>query len=490
MVSAFAFATALDLTPVFNNDVWIQLEVGELIRETGRLPDTVLFSYTEARDNPFTAYEWLPSVLWSLVYDASGYTGWVVLKWLLALAIGAGTGVLAWQVRRSWVLSAALASLCLLALNFRTLLRPELIALLLCLVSLNLLVAFERTGRPAWLLALLPTSLVWANTHGSFLVNLALPGLFALGRLLDDWLAARLDGVPLEIAPIARSWAWLGGATLAMAAVSLVNPFGARLFVHAVSLSSSEFIRESIAEWHPLTHPNFRRMPFMAVHLAFSLALLGAMLGGWRRLRPSLIVLLLPFWLLTFDAIRHLTWFVLVGTYVLAHTLETPSERGRSGWLPALATSLLLLLGTAVVAVQGNVRGKPFGIARDTPLTQEAVAFLREKQVAGHVFNTYEYGDQLVYHFWPAVHVAMDSRLDAYGPEHYREHRRLSGRVLDLLDAPDELLAHLDRYGVDWVVSRPFDVANWRRAGYLDRLLAAGFEEIYRDRTTVILKRP
>ena len=54
----------MNVVPVGNNDVWILMKVGELIVDTGRIPDTVLFPFTTVRDNHFNAHEWLPSVVY------------------------------------------------------------------------------------------------------------------------------------------------------------------------------------------------------------------------------------------------------------------------------------------------------------------------------------------------------------------------------------------------------------------------------------------
>jgi hypothetical protein len=160
VLSSIAFVVALNLTPIRSNDFWIQLKVGDLIRQTGEIPATVLFTYTETAGEPFVAYEWLPSLAWSHAYAGFGYEGMVVLKCLLALAILGLCVLLCLQVSHGLALSVALASACLLGINFRTLLRPETIGLLLGLASLNVLHAYTRTNNPRWLLPLLPISLL------------------------------------------------------------------------------------------------------------------------------------------------------------------------------------------------------------------------------------------------------------------------------------------------------------------------------------------
>jgi len=88
------------------------------------------------------------------------------------------------------------------------------------------------------------------------------------------------------------------------------------------------------------------------------------------------------------------------------------------------------------------------------------------------VFNSYAYGDQLVYHFYPKLRVTIDSRVDAYGEEYYRAYRRLSGRNELLFAAPTELLEFLDKNQVQTIVVRTHDLSNWVKHGHASALVA------------------
>ena len=63
---------ALNLTSIYNNDFWLQLKVGQMIRADGVIPRTILFCFTQERDLPFVAHEWLSSVITSWLYDHVG----------------------------------------------------------------------------------------------------------------------------------------------------------------------------------------------------------------------------------------------------------------------------------------------------------------------------------------------------------------------------------------------------------------------------------
>ena len=139
VLAAAIFVGTLNLTPLHENDFWIQLKVGDLIRSTGHIPATVLFACTEARDFPFVAHEWLPSVLSSAAYARIGYSGMIVVKCAVALLLFALCTALASRRGCSLPAASAISGVVLLAINFRTLMRPELVALVLFALSLLLI---------------------------------------------------------------------------------------------------------------------------------------------------------------------------------------------------------------------------------------------------------------------------------------------------------------------------------------------------------------
>ena len=82
-VLSFFFMLSFYLTPITTNDFWIQLKVGQLIKETFEIPKTILFAFTPEKDDLFVAHEWLPSLIFSLAYDSFGHNFMIVFKFLL-----------------------------------------------------------------------------------------------------------------------------------------------------------------------------------------------------------------------------------------------------------------------------------------------------------------------------------------------------------------------------------------------------------------------
>ena len=200
-------------------------------------------------------------------------------------------------------------------------------------------------------------------------------------------------------------------------------------------------------------------------------------------------LLLAAFSVLSIRSIRHVGWLgpacAIVMSRAGAGLLLTPRARS----LAAVGLTALLLIGSAWVATHGNVRGLTPGLGRASPLGDELLAALRAADVRGRVFNSYNLGDELVYHFRPQVEVVIDSRGDAYGEDYHRHYQTLSGRSYQRLAEPAALLAYLDQHAVDTIVNRPFNVQNWSRGGHLAALAQAGWDEIYRGDDAFVFRR-
>ena len=499
-----AFVVVLNLTPIYENDFWIQLKVGDLIRETGSIPRTVLFACTEAKDRPFVAHEWLPSLVESALYARIGYPGMIVVKCLLALVLFDLVRRLARRGGSAPPVATGIAALVLLAVNFRTQMRPELLALILFAATLLLLERLVTAPRPWLVAAITGIGLVWSNSHGSFVLAPALPIVFLMAAVLDDWRSGALRD------PRVRSSRWRGpyralaAAALGVAAISLVNPFGPALWRKAIDLATAHFIRANIVEFAPTFDERIRAETYWTIYLVFLAIALASFLGWRRRAGLTPVALFLLFGALSFDAIRFTAWFAVACASVLGRNLagiapESAAHRGkvtgaaaRNGAgrtaVPA-AVAVALAVAIAVVAVRGNVRGRRVGFADASPLSPGAVQALRSAGLHGNVFNSYRLGDQIVFHFWPRARVTIDSRVDAYGAEYFERYLALSGRSLKRMGPASDLMAFLDRYSIGTIVSMPFDYRNWTLGDQADALRRAGWVPLYADDSAVILTR-
>jgi hypothetical protein len=479
-ILAVVLVVLLTLTPLIQTDFWIQAKVGELIWNERSIPRTGLFHYTNARDFPFVAYEWGPSVLFHLLYDRFGYEGAIVVKGVLGVAIFALVFRLAYRINRHAVLAAFIAVLTLLTANYRHFLRPELFGHVCLLLELNAIFEYRRTGRFGWLLAVIPISVLWTNAHGSYLLGIALLPLFATGDLFD----AAMRGVlgrerPAWRDALRRSAPYVGVFAMVACAVPM-NPHGFDLPRHSLALSSADYIRNLVPEWLPTFEA--QTPPWVHRTYLIHLAVLAAFLAlGFRKLRGWAVLLTAFFGYLSQDALRHIAVYALAVSPVLAqlsrHLCASPScKRLLAG---VLAAALALTIG--VVRERGNVLGLRTGFERAAPLSEGALAYIREHGFEGNAFCSYDLGDQLIFHFYPELRVNVDSRVDVFGGAYMRDY------TLALTRWP-RLERHLARYDVRYLILTRRDYASHvsKMRAALD---AAQWRLVYGDRRTVIFER-
>jgi hypothetical protein len=470
----------LTLTPLVQTDFWIQAKVGELIWSERAIPRTGLFHYTEARDFAFVAYEWAPSVLFHLLYERFGYEGAVVAKAVLGLAIYALVFLLAQRINRHAVLAAGIAVLTLLTANYRHFLRPELFADVFLLLELCAIFAYRRSRRFRWLLALVPISVLWNNTHGSYLLGFLLPPLFAAGDLLDAAWRRVLRRERVAWRDELRKAAPYAAAFVLIVCAFPANPHGFDLLRHSLALSGADYIRNLVPEWLP----TFETTPPPWVHrmYAIHLAVLAAFLAiGFRQIRGWVVLLTALFAYLSQDALRHVAVYALATSPVLAQLSRGLLSSSRSRRLLAGALAVALALLVAVVHERGNVLGLRAGFARVAPLSEGAIDYIRDHGFEGNAFCSYDLGDQLIFHFHPKLRVNVDSRVDIFGGRYMRDYMRALTRWR-------RLEKHLARYDVRYLIltRRDYDahVSKMRAA-----LEAAGWRRVYADERTVIFER-
>lgn len=216
-----AVAFALGCYEMGDSDVWWHLRGGEWILEHGRVPGLDPFTFG-SEDRAWVDIHWSYQVVLALAYRVGGAGALVVL--------GAAMGGLAFLVtltarRREW--PAAAVVLCwapaLVLVAFRLDPRPEVFSLFY--LGCFLAVLWRAQDRPAWAWAFVPVQVLWANAQGLFILGPVLVLLFAAGRAVE-LAARRLKGASAWGADEKHWWRHVGGAALAVAAASLVNPYG------------------------------------------------------------------------------------------------------------------------------------------------------------------------------------------------------------------------------------------------------------------------
>jgi hypothetical protein len=405
-----------------DGDMARHIRLGEFILDQGALPRSDFFSHTMS-GRPFIAFEWGSEVLYALAYRAGGLAGVAVFAGLiLALTYGL---VAQFLTRRGGdPLLAYLVSMVAAVLGAaHWLARPHLFTMLAVVVLLELM---ERRGRRTlWPYA--PLFLIWANLHGGFFYGCITLVLYALGELIEAWIARGEE----------RS-EWLSRARHHLAAtglgvgISLINPYGWHLLQHVTGFFGKSTILTQTQEFLSPDFHSINGKIFLLVILATVTALA---LSRRRPPFPTLVLLLVN---LAFSLVsqRNIELFALVALPLLALSLETEwralpflrrakevFQREHAGAYGGMAAAICAVLVSGLALVGGKVAGLEVVPdrfdARAFPVA--AVDSARSAGLEGNMFNTFIWGGYLL-HQWPEQRVFIDGGTDHYGEKLFREY--------------------------------------------------------------------
>jgi hypothetical protein len=387
-----------------DNDLWVHVLSGRRILDSGAVPRLDVLSYTAA-GSAWVDHEWLAQCAFAWIFEHTGTTGLWLGKAGLGLATAAGLwAAIAGATRVAWIRGAVMVlSLAVVARGFAV--RPQVftyfgVAVLLAWLARDVDAASagaRRAGR--WIAAAALAFLLWANTHGGFVVGLGILGLYAA---LPPWAGAR--------------WrlALLGAAALA----GCVNPYGPGLYT---------YILDELVRAHPLTE--WQPVSLAAEHGPFwvLLALVVATLpfATRARARPFWPALALVLGAMALRHQRHTPLFALAVAGLLAEGLDGASRRLQARAAIRLSRISLAILGVALVGLAATqlsllclrLRGDGFRVvyeASEYPVG--AVRFLSAEGLRGNVALPIDWGAYVLWHASPAVAVSLDGRFATVYP--------------------------------------------------------------------------
>lgn len=419
-----------------DGDTGWHIRTGEYVLDNGALPPTDPFSFTMAGREWF-AWEWLSDVILAAVYRWDGLEG-------VALLGGAMIGLACWAALRYllWLrVNIFLAVFGMLLISGVTtshwLARPHMFTWVFFLATLWLLEADRReNSRRLWLLV--PLVAVWVNIHGGFMALLLTVGVFGFGVGLEQAVADyRLEG---KIAwRIPRGWLRYGSVFAACAAATLLNPYGYHLHEHIGAYLQSDFILNAVQEFQA---PAFRS----EAEKMFEVALLGGLLAAGLLMSRGEFArpLLIAAWAhATLTSFRHGALFMMVAVPVIAVLLsrwiEEGARRGSGllktlqeiaddygpsrklaseagplgfGWLPVAALAFIAYSMNARAADDYRWRAEFPSLL----FPAKAADALGERLLSGRILTSDQWGDYLVYRYYPRYKTFIDGRSDFYDP--------------------------------------------------------------------------
>lgn len=398
-----------------DNDLWVHLFSGRLIRTRGAVPHVDDASYTAA-GAPWVDHEWLTQIALAALYDAGGSTA----LWVAKLAVALATAWLVWTlVRRhaaSWWVRGPVMVLTLAVLSRGYAVRPQILT---ALGVAALLVWLDRGARPSWgALALVAGGFaLWANAHAAFIVGIGILALYAA----DTWLrgASADPGGAARPAPAHAPWRVLL-LPLAAGAGACLTPYGPELFLYIARELGGP---HPLSEWQPVTLTDPAHRPFALMLLAWIITLPFARLLRRRWWWAALVAGLA---LMAWRQQRHTPLFALCAAAPLADQAAAALVwlRTRVALRLSPATHLLLAVALSVFAaiqlfrVAARLERDGAGLvfeARDYPVG--AVRHLAAHGLGGNLAVPLDWGGYALWHLAPRVRVSLDGRFaTVYAP--------------------------------------------------------------------------
>jgi hypothetical protein len=400
-----------------DGDTGWHIRTGEYILAHHAVPQQDLFSFSKP-GAPWFAWEWLSDVSLAGLFHLGGLKA-IALSAAVMIALFAAVLLrYALWLGADGLVAVILTFVAVRAASLHFLARPHLFTLLF-LPACMWLVHADSRRRTRWLWALVPFSALWTNLHGGVFIFLACLAMVALGKAVEAALGcARWPA-------LARYAVLLAGCSLA----TLANPYGSRLHAHVVEYLQSDWIRNTIQEFQAPTFRSEEQLQFEILLIAG--LILSAVLLRKRRVSDALCILFLAHSSLM--SVRHAPLYAAVAMPLVAagvsagwkasaerlpkksvvrilaqmSTDVTPAFRRNTIW------PVLLVLALAFLEA-------PLQWPRDFPSELFPTGMIQENAsliASGRLLTTDQWGDYIIYRFYPRQKVFVDGRSDFYGQQ-------------------------------------------------------------------------
>ncbi len=446
------------LAPLSTVDLAYQLRAGADILATGGIPTVDTWTFTMA-GAPWVDQQWGAQVILGVVEATGGWVGLAAFRAALVGVIVGGTALVGLRRGLDVRTSAILALVAFIVTAPALALRPQLLGMV-CFVAVVLLVVDRREHpRRLWLVPVVVA--LWANLHGSFFLGPLVVGLAWLEDVHDRWPAASRTLLVTAISALA----------------ACLTPFGPLVWVYAASLTSNPSVTARITEWQPTS---LRDVPGL-LFFASALAIVVLISRSGRRVPWPTLAWLGVFFLIGVYAQRGVAWWPMAAVTAIAGTLVAPrgarrvTETLTMRRLNALVAGVVVLVSLlALPSARTALPGSLVPADGVSPAPAALTASLRDLTGPGdRVLNPQSWGSWFEYAV-PDVLVAVDSRIELFRPAVWETYESIiAGR-----DGWQRALA-------EWRVTHV--VVEAGETGFLERLVAAGWDVVHEDADGALL---
>lgn len=439
------------------------LRIGQDILANHTISHFDPYSFTMS-DFPWISYSWLSDIFVALFQKLFGFFGLSIIFSLITAA-AFFLAARAYQTELSYQIIAALLG-SILSVSVVGI-RDQIWSVLGLAILIFIIFNWRKNpqSRIIWWLPLL--FLVWVNLHAAFAIGLGTFLIFFLAELAQK-------------KPLTKTLIFIFGLSCL---TTFINPFGPRIYKE-IWITFADFSgRSQIIEWRPLFYAG---MNIFLPTVFFALFLFGAQFFKKKR-DLTLIALSAIFFVFAMLAWRNLPLFFITSSPLAVLTIENFTGKNLLDLIKTPAI-LLIIFVLAFYAGWHNIKQvwaqdtNPQALAKEANFPYSAVKFLASNNLplsTNHLFNEYNWGGYILWQI-PNQKVFIDGRM-----VHWKLPDKHIFDDYQILQSAKNLAAVnslIQKYDLNLALIR----SDSPLAFYLS---ATGWQKIYRDDLTIILKK-
>ena len=384
----------------------------------------------------------------AFVHQSWGLTG-IVIFFSLLISLSYSMLFKLMQNERGNIFLAVFIILLTIASSiFHWLARPHIFSLLLFVITYYLLEQFQyRHIRTLYFLP--PLILFWVNLHGGFISGLILILIYLVGNLVKFVLSRDENrGLYRQKTKV------LTRTLFACLFVSLLNPYGLDAVLYPMKLISQELIIDRMAEFQS---PNFHHL--LLIPSKYFLLLMILVIGILKKnLDVIEILLMIVFVNMALFSQRFIPLFCIVAAPMFVRNTQWIFNQTKNRFVDIFQKKskdislmdasgsgcLWLVVGILIVTLALTTNRIEYKFD-ETRKPVEAVNFLKKVSLKGNMFNDDEFGDYIIYSVYPQYKVFIDSRVDMYGVDHFKDY-------LTMIYFEPGWENIIEKYKINWVI--------------------------------------
>lgn len=448
-------------------DLWGYLSFGRVFWQEGFFPYQDVFSYTPTK-TLWVYHEWLTGIVFFGLIKYLGPASLQLLRYISAIltiymiyetALKRGGSLF-------YILLILIPAMVLISFGYVPV-RAQIFTFFFFILTLYILEYSKKTEEIKILRWLPLIQILWCNLHGGFVAGLGLIFLYALG-----------EGVTRK--KIAFSYLqWGVVASLA----TCVNPYGIRYWFYTVEAVFMP--RPGITEWYSVAtalKSNIHIAPVMSFLITGLLLVFVSLIRKKKDLTELLVIAVVIY--LGCAHIRHGVLFGLVfGAYMPVYLSESVREsmtESRSfklpvNWISFILVFLLIITYFRFYPIQQIAFIPSLKLAVTTiHYPVKAINWMKTNNMKGNILPHFEWGEYLMWSYYPDGRVAMDGRYETVYKENvYMEY-------FDFLYGRENWDVFLKKYSHDVVLLK----TGTRTHALM--MQQRGWGMVYHDRTSVV----